>query len=199
MVTPQSQPAAPGLFATVDVCYLGSGHARAALAAAQDQRFSSVAWSKTAMTATAAEYQPGEFWRRELPPLRAVFRSVAGLELIVIDGYVDLDPSGRPGLGARVHGELGVPVIGVAKSLFRGAVHAAEVRRGRSPQPLYVTAAGISVPEAARMVGQMSGPFRIPDAIRLADRLARGLEQPRSQDLSPNSGHAAAPRGSLHS
>jgi len=172
-----SQSAAPGLFVAVDVCYLGSGGARAALAAASDLRFSSVAWAKTAMTATAAEYRPGEFWRRELPPLRAVFHGVAGLALIVIDGYVDLDPGGRPGLGARVHGEFGVPVIGAAKSLFRGAVHAAEVRRGRSARPLYVTAVGISVPDAARMVGQMSGPYRIPDALRLADQLARGVEQ----------------------
>ena len=173
--------AARGLFAAVDVCYLGSGRARAALAAACDPLFSSVAYSRTAMTSTAGEYRPGEFWRRELSPLRTVLDGVAGLALVVIDGYVDLDPAGRPGLGARVHAEFGVPVIGVAKSFFRGAVHAAPVPRGRSARPLYVTAAGIGVPEAARMVAQMAGPYRMPDVLRLADRLARGLEQPSSR------------------
>jgi len=162
----------------VDVCYLASGEARAALVVASDPRLSSIAWSRTAITSVTAAYQPGEFWRRELPPLRAVLDGLAALALIVIDGYVDLDPDGRPGLGARIQAELGVPVIGVAKTFFRGAVHAAPVCRGRSARPLFVTAAGISVPDAAGMVAQMAGPYRIPDALRLADRLARGLEQP---------------------
>jgi len=172
---------AADVFAAVDVCYLDSGGARAALVAGCDPQFSSVMWSATVISATAAEYRPGEFWRRELPPLRAVLDGVAGLALIVIDGYVDLDPGGRPGLGAQVHAEFGVPVIGVAKTTFRGAVHAAQVRRGRASRPLYVTAAGLGVPAAARLVARMAGPYRIPDALRLADRLARGLEQPSCQ------------------
>ena len=172
------------VFAAVDVCYLGTGGARAGLAVARDPLFSSVAWSATAMTATAADYQPGEFWRRELPPLCLVLRDVAGLALIVIDGFVDLDPAGRPGLGARVHAEFGVPVIGVAKSFFRGAVHAAPVYRGRSARPLYVTAAGFTVPSAASLVARMAGPYRIPDALRLADRLARGMDQPALRDTN---------------
>jgi hypothetical protein len=31
---------------------------------------------------------------------------------------------------------------------------------------------------AAGLVSEMAGPFRIPDALKLADRLARGLEAP---------------------
>jgi deoxyribonuclease V len=46
----------------------------------------------------------------------------------VIDGYADLDPDGRPGLGA--YAEFGIPVIGVAKSPFRTATHILPVRRG---------------------------------------------------------------------
>jgi deoxyribonuclease V len=182
---------AGGLFAAVDVCYLGSGGARAALVAASDPGFGDVAGSRTAMVAQVAGYRPGEFWLRELPPLRAVCRGVADLALIVVDGYVDLDPAGRPGLGARVHAEFGVPVVGVAKTLFRGAVHAAHVRRGRAARPLYVTAAGMSVADAARLVGQMAGNFRIPDALRLADRLARGLEQPLWPAMTPRAGAGA--------
>jgi deoxyribonuclease V len=153
-----------GVFAAVDVCYLEAGRARAALVAARDQRFSSITWSRTVMTDGAASYLPGEFWQRELPPLQAVLEGVAGLALIIVDGYVDLD--------------LGVPVIGVAKTFFRGAVHAVQVRRGRSLRPLYVTAAGMSVPGAASLVAGLAGPYRIPDALRIADRLARGLQSP---------------------
>jgi deoxyribonuclease V len=76
-------------------------------------------------------------------------------------------------------------VIGVAKTFFRSAVHAARVYRGRSALPLYVTAAGISVADAARLVGQMAGQYRIPDALRLAGRLARGLEHPAASGPAP--------------
>jgi deoxyribonuclease V len=172
------------MFAAADVCYLDSGQACAAVAVAPDARFSSVAWSRTVSTGVTAGYEAGEFWRRELPPLRAVLAGVTGLALIIVDGYADLDPAGRPGLGARVHAETGVPVVGVAKTFFRGAVHAAEVRRGRSARPLYVTAAGMSVADAASMVTRMAGPYRIPEALRLADRLARGLEQPTRDHAS---------------
>ena len=89
---------------------------------------------------------------------------------------VDLDQAGRPGLGARVHAESSIPVMGVAKSAFRTATHAAQVVRGRSARPLYITAAGMPVADAARLVGEMAGTFRLPDALKLVDRLARGLE-----------------------
>jgi deoxyribonuclease V len=95
-----------------------------------------------------------------------------------VDGYVDLDPQGRPGLGAHVHAEFGAPVIGVAKTAYRTATHAAQIRRGQSARPLYITAAGLTIADAAGLVENMAGPFRIPDALRTVDRLARGLEQP---------------------
>lgn len=172
------RPPSAGMYAAVDVHYLGETGARAALVTAADREFGAVLWSKTAMTPAAPAYRPGEFWRRELPPVRAACEGVAGLAMIVIDGYVDLSPTGRPGLGAHVHTELGLPVIGVAKTFFRGAVHAARVRRGSSARPLYVTAVGVEVEDAASLVERMAGPYRIPDALRLADRLARGLEYP---------------------
>ena len=64
--------------------------------------------------------------------------------LLVVDGYTDLDPGGRPGLGAHAHAEFGIPVIGVAKSRFRTATHAVPVMRGSSARPLFITAAGMS-------------------------------------------------------
>jgi deoxyribonuclease V len=52
------------------------------------------------------------------------------------------------------------------------------VFRGQSSRPLYVTAAGMAVTDAAALVGAMAGRFRLPDALKLVDRLARGIEVP---------------------
>lgn len=163
----------PGLCAAVDVHYLRSGGARAAAVVAADALFSHVLAERTAMVAQVAPYQPGEFYRRELPPLHAVLDGIAGLGLLVVDGYADLDPGGRPGLGAHAHAEFAIPVIGVAKSAFRTAVHAVPVLRGTSARPLFVTATGMPPAEAADLVRHMAGRFRIPDALRRADQLAR--------------------------
>ena len=171
---PTFTPASAGLFVAVDVHYLDDSQARAAVVAAHQSTFTQIAWTRTAMVAPGAPYHPGEFFRRELPALRAVIPAGNELALIVIDGYVDLDPAGRPGLGAHVRAEYGVPVIGVAKTAFRTATHAAQVLRGQSRKPLYVTSAGISGAEAARLVTEMAGEYRLPDALKLADRLARG-------------------------
>jgi deoxyribonuclease V len=167
-------------FAAADVHYLGTAGCRAALVTAADARFAEITGSRIALVPETAPYRPAEFYLRELPPLRAVLQDAAHLALIIVDGYVDLDPAGRPGLGAHVHAEYAVPVIGVAKSAFKPATHAAPVVRGNSGRPLFVTAAGMSIADAAVTVSQMAGPFRIPDALRKADRLARGLELPQS-------------------
>ena len=51
-------------------------------------------------------YQPGQFYRRELPCLLAVLGPVAeGLEAVVIDGYVWLGDEGTPGLGGHLLGD----------------------------------------------------------------------------------------------
>ena len=165
-------------FAAVDVDYPASGGARAALVMAGDRAFSKIIAEKTAFVADVAPYVPGQFYLRELPPLRAVLAGVTGIGLLVIDGYVDLAPDGRPGLGAHVHAELGVPVIGVAKTLFAAATHAVPVVRGQATRPLYVTAAGLPAAEAADLVRRMSGGFRMPDALRHVDALARGNRTP---------------------
>jgi deoxyribonuclease V len=162
------------MFAAVDVHYPPAGGARAALVLAPDAAFSVIAGEKTAFTGQVAPYQPGEFWRRELPPVRAVLAGVGDLDLLIVDGYVTLDPDGRPGLGAYAHEEFGVPVIGVAKTRFVLAVHAIPVVRGTATRPLYVTAAGMPPAEAAGLVRAMAGKFRLPDALRRADALARG-------------------------
>jgi deoxyribonuclease V len=161
-------------FAAADVYYPVSGAARAALVMAGDRAFAEILAEQTALVPDVAPYVPGQFRQRELPPLRAVLAGVTGIELLVIDGYVDLAPDGRPGLGAYVHAELGVPVIGVAKTAFATATHAVPVLRGQATRPLYVTAAGMPAAVAAGLVRGMSGKFRMPDALRRVDALSRG-------------------------
>lgn len=177
--------ARPGRYGVCDVHYPDAGGAVAALVVAGDAELSTVLSEHVAFLAHVAPYEPGAFFERELPALRAVLAGVDALDLLVVDGYVDLDPEGRPGLGAHVHAELGVPVVGVAKTPFRAATHAIEVRRGSATRPLYVTAAGMPAPRAAALVAAMAGPHRIPAALRRVDALAR---RPELAQVAPATG-----------
>ena len=161
------------LFVATDVHYLASGGARAAAVVAADAAFSRLVADRVELVSEVKPYQPGQFYLRELPPLHAALDGLAGIALLVVDGYADLDPDGQPGLGAHARAEFGVPVIGVAKTAFRTATHAIPVLRGASARPLYVTAAGMSRADAAEFVRQMAGRHRMPDALRRADTLAR--------------------------
>ncbi len=121
-----------------------------------------------------APYVPGQFYLRELPVLLAGLRALEDEpDVIVVDGYVRLTRT-KPGLGAHLHDALfgKVVVVGIAKTEFRGAP-AAEVLRGASKNPLFVTAAGIALEEAATAVRSMHGGHRIPTLVARADRLCR--------------------------
>jgi len=123
-----------------------------------------------------AQYEPGKFYKRELPCLLKVLeRAKEPLAAVIVDGYVWLGGPEKPGLGAYLHKALGgaVPVIGVAKSRFRGAGSAETIFRGGSRRPLYVSAVGIDPLAAAERIRSMHGPFRIPTLLNRADRLSR--------------------------
>jgi deoxyribonuclease V len=167
-------------FGAVDVHYPATGGARVALVVASDPRFATIVAERVAWLDTVLPYQPGRFYARELPAITAVLGGLPAPRRLIIDGYCDLDPLGRPGLGTHVHRELRIPVVGVAKTAFHTATHAVQVRRGSAAKPLYVTAAGLDVDEAVRLVTAMSGRYRLPDALRLVDALARGHVVPRS-------------------
>jgi deoxyribonuclease V len=156
-----------------DVHYPAAGGAYAAVVVGADERFAATVAEHVVFLPVVAAYQPGSFFVRELPAIRAALAVAGDLDLLVIDGYVDLDPDGRPGLGAHLHDATGRPVIGVAKTAFRTATHARPVLRGLSAKPLYVTVAGLDPDEAARVVTSMAGTFRLPDALRRVDALAR--------------------------
>jgi len=127
-------------------------------------------------------YEPGQFYRRELPCLQEVLRALEKPPTtVIIDGYVWLGEESDWGLGAHLYQALRkqVGIIGVAKTRFRGTRVVQEVLRGGSQRPLYVTAVGVELAEAARRIREMEGPFRVPTLLRRVDQLCRGRVEPQ--------------------
>lgn len=164
--------------AVLDVHYRAGG-ARAACVVAASWSSKDPLATYVADIGLVQEYVPGEFYRRELPCLLQVLRSLpASPSVVVIDGYVWLPDSAKPGLGAHLYEALGgrTPVVGVAKTAFLNAESSAlvaQVRRGTSKNPLFVTAAGVEVAAAGAWVHTMAGMHRIPTLLAMADRLSR--------------------------
>ncbi len=120
-------------------------------------------------------YIPGKFYERELPLLLSVLERVEeDLNIIFIDGYVWL-PGNRPGLGAHLFKSQNekIPVIGIAKNLFKGHRECLKVYRGKSSRPLFITSAGISIKAAAKIVEKLHGQNRVPYMVTLSHIMAQ--------------------------
>jgi deoxyribonuclease V len=133
-----------------------------------------------------APYEPGRFYRRELPALLSVISKLTVRpEVIIIDGYVWLGDWDHPGMGAHLRKGLGgnVDVIGVAKKLFLRGPAVRTIRRGNSARPLYVSAAGMDLNEAAARIVELHGEFRVPTLLRRVDRLCRGYPDMLESEL----------------
>ncbi|KAA0230081.1 endonuclease V [candidate division KSB1 bacterium] len=127
---------------------------------------------------TVAEYEAGQFYKRELPCVMALLQQLEQIpEFIVIDGYVYLDGDQKPGLGKHLYEALEGKsiIIGVAKSRFKDTPAEAEIFRGGSKRALYVTAAGISEAEAKGFIMRMHGEHRIPALLKRVDQLSKQL------------------------
>ena len=167
--------------AFVDVDYKGAG-ARAACVLTESWEAESPASTCVSDIETAEPYEPGNFYRRELPCIVSVLRMLPLLpEIVVVDGYVWLSSVDRPGLGARLYEALGrgTPVVGIAKTAFKGIESytcVVRVLRGTSRNPLFVTAVGVEPDIAAQCVRRMAGKHRIPEILRITDRLCRTRE-----------------------
>ncbi|MFD2521565.1 endonuclease V [Emticicia soli] len=125
-----------------------------------------------------AEYEPGAFYKRELPCIMDILADLdlSQLKYIVVDGYVYLDDEAKPGLGAHLYEALTtkVPVIGVAKTSFaNNKKYVAEVYRGTSQKPLYITAIGEDLAQAAAMVKRMAGEYRFPTLLKELDNYTK--------------------------
>lgn len=91
---------------------------------------------------------------------------------MIIDGYVML--GNRPGLGQHLFNYFNgyIPVIGVAKSKFKGST-GTEIFRGGSTRPLYITSSGVNQQMASEKIRAMHGANRIPTLLKRVDSLAR--------------------------
>jgi deoxyribonuclease V len=164
------------LIAILDVAYTSEAAGAACVLADSWTASAAVSEINKHLPCTPAKYEPGCFYKRELPLLLDVIRELeAQPAALVIDGYVWLGPKNEPGLGAHLFESLGrtTPVIGAAKSPYRHDTWSVQVLRGKSRRPLYVTAAGVDQIKAAGLVLGMNGKHRIPTLLQRADRLAR--------------------------
>ncbi|MDM1757568.1 MULTISPECIES: endonuclease V [unclassified Acinetobacter] len=123
-----------------------------------------------------ADYESGQFYKRELPCIFALFNQVKEqISTIVVDGFVYLGEEQKAGLGKHLYDALThkIPVIGVAKNPFKGTPKANELLRGESTKPLYVTAIDIDLDQAKLAISEMHGKHRIPTLLKLVDQLSR--------------------------
>ncbi len=114
----------------------------------------------------------------------AVLKTLPPVDVVIVDGYVWLGNRNKPGLGAHLYQALGerTPVVGIAKTKFKGADSASEVIRGKSTRPLFITAAGLSPECAAEHVRAMHGRYRIPTLLKRVDSLCRNAQAMMSRD-----------------
>jgi len=124
------------------------------------------------------EYESGEFYKRELPCILSLFQKIEteNVEAIIVDGYVYLDDSHKLGLGGHLHKQLGgnIRIIGVAKTNFATLdKNKRELLRGTSSKPPYITSVGKNIDEAAKLIGNMGGAYRIPTLLKTLDTLTK--------------------------
>ncbi|MGF1685500.1 endonuclease V [Photobacterium japonica] len=127
-----------------------------------------------------APYEPGQFYKRELPCLLALIAKMPFTpSCIIIDGYVTLGEEKRDGLGAYLYRALGekIPVIGIAKNRFADTPAACEVLRGKSQNPVFVTCMGMALEAATHRVQTMHGAYRLPTLAKAVDSECRQAER----------------------
>ena len=121
-------------------------------------------------------YESGQFYKRELPCLMKLIKSLDSLpDLFIVDSFVYLDDDMKPGLGAYLYKEFNenIPVLGVAKTNFKECNSKIEILRGESNSPLFITSAGIPLKKAAEYIQDMHGEFRNPTLLKKVDQLCR--------------------------
>ncbi|WP_204344529.1 endonuclease V [Psychroserpens algicola] len=125
-----------------------------------------------------AAYQPGEFYKRELPCLLKVISKVDlnTITTIIVDGHVYVDNDGQFGLGGYLYEALDkkIPIIGVAKRRFHTNKETVKnVFRGRSNNPLHISAIGMNLDQAAQFILAMHGNHRHPTLLKTLDGITK--------------------------
>lgn len=126
-------------------------------------------------TLKVLEYEPGLFYKRELPCILEALQKVnlESIDAIIIDGYVYVDDAFSHGLGGYLFEALRqkIPIVGIAKTKFqRNTATVLEVFRGESKNPLFVSSIGMELDFAALKTKDMYGDFRLPYLLKLMDQ-----------------------------
>ena len=140
-----------------------------------------------------ADYEPGSFYKRELPCIVALLDEYSlSPDIIVVDGYVTLNEQETPGLGLHLYNAIGgrSQVIGVAKRSFLGVSDNTKIYRGTSNNPLFVTSVGIDLEEAKCNILTMHGKNRIPILLKRVDRMCRDKASDATQALNLTTANA---------
>lgn len=161
-----------------DVYYLENNRAKSVNIIFDDWQAEAPTFIEEVLVDNIAPYEPGSFYKRELPCILKVLEKtdLKTLSVIIVDGYVVLDDNGKKGLGAYLYEALDgkIPVIGVAKRSFhQNQKNVIEVIRGESQNPLYITSIGTDLNEAALNIKKMKGNYRIPTLLKLLDTKTR--------------------------
>lgn len=131
----------------------------------------------TTTVSGVAEYEPGEFYKRELPCILKLLQDhKLNPEFIVVDGFAYLNGYNQAGLGKHLYDALSGKsiVLGVAKRSFKGISSKYALQRGESKNPVFVTSVGMDSEEAKMCIATMAGVYRIPSLLKKADQACRG-------------------------
>lgn len=120
-------------------------------------------------------YEPGFFYKRELPPLLNLIQDIKNcnidFDIVVIDGFVKFSDD-KKALGWFLHEKINKPIIGIAKTNFLDS-NSLKIFRGESKNPLYVTNISISDEDTFHFVKEMHGEFRLPTLVKEVDKICR--------------------------
>lgn len=124
------------------------------------------------------DYEPGSFYKRELPCIVSLLKKydLKEVELIIVDSYVLLDDEGKLGLGGHLYEHLykAIPIIGVAKSRFKtNNQNSRALLRGDSKKPLYISAVAVDLDKAVDWIKSMHGNYRMPTLLQILDAKTR--------------------------
>ena len=110
------------MIAAVDVHYRNDGTAMAGAVVFSGFADSAAYRTYTLSISVVENYVPGQFYRRELPCILAILKTIEEeIDTMIVDGYVNLGKN--PGLGQHLYNTLDgkKKVIGLAKKHFWGS------------------------------------------------------------------------------
>lgn len=156
----------------IDVKYNGNGTWKAAGALFDNFTDNKATYltltSKDIPNIKFSEYIPGQFYKRELPIIKAFidyYKIIS--DVLIVDGYINLkheDGNITEGLGGHAAKEFPYfkDIIGVAKSKFCRNEEISElIYRGKSKNPLYVQS--LNNISYKNDIETMTGDFRLPE------------------------------------